>query len=74
MFPDGSYCEEWSYQRGECQPGDIMYNVIPDEVIPEMAISELYSDDDLAAAKAAIMDVVDNEWEVNVEMQDVSYL
>ena len=21
MFDDGSYCEEWSYQRWECQPG-----------------------------------------------------
>ena len=25
-FNDGSYCEEWAYQRWECQPGEIMYN------------------------------------------------
>ena len=74
MFPDGSYCEEWSYQRGECQPGEIMYNTTSNDVVSEVAISEIYSDDDLAAAKEAIMDVVDNEWEVEVEMLDVSYL
>jgi len=22
VFPDGSGCEEWAYQRGECKPGD----------------------------------------------------
>jgi hypothetical protein len=37
MFDDGSYCEEWAYQRGECQPGDIFYNTldVEDYVLPE---------------------------------------
>lgn len=21
LFPDGSYCEEWAYFRGQCKPG-----------------------------------------------------
>jgi hypothetical protein len=39
MFADGSYCEERSYQKGECQPGEIFYNTLDDEnvdfVLPE---------------------------------------
>ena len=45
MFEDGSYCEEWSYQRWECQPGEIMYNTVEDENIdvelPEWAKTSL---------------------------------
>ncbi len=77
MFADGSYCEEWAFMNGECQPGEIIYNMVIDDIIPnsEMdTLSNLYSEDDLAKAKAAIMDVINNEWEVTVDVQDVSYL
>lgn len=74
MFDDGSYCEEWSYQRWECQPGEIMYNTISDEEIPEPTVtSGIYSEEDLAAAEAAIMNVIDNEWEVKVESVELAY-
>ena len=33
MFEDGSYCEEWSYKNGECQPGEIIYNTVDEENI-----------------------------------------
>ena len=113
MFPDGSYCEEWAYQRGECQPGEIMYNTVwianPaavycaeqgwESVINEdeewnqywvcrfadwsevdeweyyranNPVSELYSEEDLAAAQAAIESRV-NEWEVAIESLEVTY-
>lgn len=50
MFEDGSYCEEWSYQRWECQPGDIFYNTIGEEdyvdtVLPEWAKTSLTSEE-----------------------------
>ena len=49
MFPDGSYCEEWSYQRWECQPGEIFYNTIDDEnidfVLPEWAKTSLTNEE-----------------------------
>ena len=40
MFEDGSYCEEWSYQRWECQPGEIIYNTISDEEVSEEVSEE----------------------------------
>lgn len=49
MFADGSYCEEWSYQRWECQPGEIFYNTIDDEnidfVLPEWAKTSLTNEE-----------------------------
>ena len=49
MFEDGSYCEEWSYQRWECQPGEIMYNTVEDEnidtVLPEWAKTSLTNEE-----------------------------
>ena len=49
MFEDGSYCEEWSYQRWECQPGEIMYNTVEDENIdvelPEWAKTSLTNEE-----------------------------
>ena len=45
MFDDGSYCEEWSYYRWECVPGEIMYNTFDAEDIgyelPEWAKTTL---------------------------------
>ena len=73
MFDDGSYCEEWSYQRWECQPGEIMYNVIPEDVIPESTDSVIYTDEELSAAETTIENVIDNEWEVKVEGLNLSY-
>ena len=49
MFEDGSYCEEWAYQRWECQPGEIMYNTVEDEnidtVLPEWAKTSLTNEE-----------------------------
>lgn len=80
LFDDGSYCEEWSYFREECQPGEIMYNTIDDGFIDDVeqktdwnGSSEVYSQEDLQAAVDAIMNVVENEWEVKVEMQELFY-
>ena len=73
MFSDGSYCEEWSFKNGECQPGDIMYNTISEDVIPEPTGSLMYTDEELSAAEAAIMNVIDNEWEVKVESVELAY-
>ena len=75
MFDDGSYCEEWSYYRNECQPGEIMYNTISDEEIPEPSVSasELYSEKDMLAAQDTIMNVINNEWEVKVEWVELVY-
>jgi len=77
MFDDGSYCEEWSYQRWECQPGEIMYNTISDdEFIDDVEqkadwnwTSEIYSDEDLQAA----VDKIVNYFDVKVEMQEITY-
>jgi hypothetical protein len=81
MFEDGSYCEEWSYFRNECQPGEIFYNTISeDEFIDNVEYkvdwngsSEVFSHEDLQAAVDAIMHTVNNEWEVSVEMQEIFY-
>lgn len=77
MFDDGSYCEEWSYQRWECQPGEIMYNAVSeDEFIDDVEqkadwnwTSEIYSDEDLQAA----VDKIVNYFDVKVEMQEITY-
>lgn len=76
MFPNGSYCEEWSFKNGECQPWEIIYNTIPEDTTSESNISssELYSEEDLAAAEAAIMNTVNNEWSIKIEMKELSYL
>ena len=31
MFDDGTYCEEWSYYRNECQKWDTFYNMVNSE-------------------------------------------
>ena len=49
MFEDGSYCEEWAYKNGECQPGEIIYNTVDDENIdvelPEWAKTSLTNEE-----------------------------
>ena len=40
IFDDGSYCEEWAYYRGECQPGEIIYNTVSDEENAEEEVNE----------------------------------
>jgi putative hemolysin len=81
MFDDGSYCEEWSYQRWECQPGEIMYNNVSDEwFIDDVeqktdwnGSSEIYSNEDLQAAVDTIINTIENEWQVEVEVNEVFY-
>jgi len=69
LFDDGSYCEEWSYFRGECQAGEIIYNTVEENSL----VSELYSDEDLAAAEAVIMNIINNQWNVKVESVELAY-
>ena len=77
MFPDGSYCEEWAYQRWECQPGEIIYNAVSeDEFIDDVEqkadwnwTSEIYSDEDLQAA----VDKIVSYFDIKVEMQEIFY-
>ncbi len=74
MFPDWSYCEEWSYYKAECAPWEIMYNTVSDDVIPENTENiSSYSDEDLNAAEATILNVVNNERQVKVESFEVVY-
>ena len=74
MFADGSYCEEWSYFRDECQPGEIMYNTVDEEITVEPATtSQTYSEEDLAAVETAIRNVIDNDWLVRVESVELAY-
>lgn len=124
MFEDGSYCEEWSYFRWECQAGEIIYNTVEEEPVmwianpasvycveqgwesiimedeewnqywvcrfadwsevdeweyfrannPAEWTSELYSEEDLAAAEAVIMNVINNEWNIKVESVELAYV
>ena len=77
MFADGSYCEEWAYQRWECKPGEIIYNTVSDDgFIDDVeqkadwnGTSEIYSDEDLQAA----VDKIVNYFNVKVEMQEIFY-
>ena len=72
IFNDGSYCDEWSYYRNECQPGEIIYNTVSDEEVVEETTSETFSEEELNAARSAIMNAVD-EWEVRIESFNVDY-
>ena len=86
MFEDGSYCEEWAYQRWECQPGDIFYNRVSGDVIEENDSDEEdkyavdywesndYSLEELSSAVKTIMNTVNNEWNVKVDMKEIRYL
>jgi hypothetical protein len=67
MFEDGSYCEEWAYKNGECQPGDIFYNTVAE------VEEALYTEEDLAAAIDTINNVINNEWLVKVENFEATY-
>ena len=76
MFNDWSYCEEWSYQKWECQPGEIFYNTIDDGFIDDVeqktdwnGSSDVYSQEDLQAA----VDKIVNYFDVTVEFQQIFY-
>lgn len=82
MFDDGSYCEQWSYFRKECQPGEIIYNTIDENIVEDVeantyeidyGTSDIYTQEDMEAAVAAIMNAFENEWEVKCEMHKLAY-
>lgn len=82
MFDDGSYCEQWSYFREECKPGDIIYNTVDENVVEDVeanayeidyGTSDIYTQEDMEAAVAAIMNAFENEWEVKCEMHKLAY-
>jgi len=80
-FDDGSYCEEWSFYRGECDKGEIIYNTIRDDEETtdggyrvNLGNSELYSEEDLSSAVSAIMDTFNNAWEIKCEMKKIEFL
>jgi hypothetical protein len=69
MFDDGSYCEEWSYQRWECQPGEIIYNTNSEEEIISGEIIETpeISDEEIDTNNENTVEATENV-EVNAEM------
>ena len=77
MFEDGSYCEEWAYQRWECQPGENS-DITAEPAEPTYEInygaSEIYSEEDLKSAVNAIMNVFNNEWDIKCDMKKLNYL
>ena len=79
LFDDGSYCEEWAYFNGECNPGEIIYNTVSDETVVDdyevdYGTSDIYSQEDLDSAVATIMDTFENDWEIKCEMKKLAYL
>ena len=36
LFEDGSYCGDEAYAKGECQPGEIIYNTVEEVVAEEI--------------------------------------
>lgn len=78
-FSDGSYCEQWAYYNGECQPWTTIdienLQVTPEPIGFEVDYwtSEIYSQEDMDSAIAAIMNVFNNEREVKCEMHKVYY-
>lgn len=69
MFDDGSYCDEWSYYRQEwCEKGMIMYNTLDE------GTSSLYTEEEIAAGTETILNYINTEWEVPVEIKDITYL
>ena len=41
LFEDGSYCGDEAYAKGECQPGEIIYNTVDEEInAEEEAVAE----------------------------------
>ena len=57
MFDDGSYCEEWSYNNGECQPGEIMYNSV-EELIGMPNPASVYCEEQ----GGELIPMADEEW------------
>ena len=40
LFEDGSYCGDEAYANGECKAGEIIYNTVEEENLPEEVAAE----------------------------------
>lgn len=69
-FEDGSSCEEWSFIRWECKKWDSLKSK---EYEIDYGTSDIYSQEDMDAAVAAIMNTFENDWEVRCEMHKLTY-
>ena len=79
MFSDGSYCEEWSFMNGECQPGDIMYNTISEEEVvaeEDVVAADLstHTPEEIDGASSVITNYFENEMTVDVDVLAIDYL
>lgn len=73
LFEDGSYCGDEAYAKGECQPGEIIYNMVEEEmnaeeeavaeeVLPEeVAVEEEVAPEEAVAEEAVAEEVAPEE-------------
>lgn len=62
LFEDGSYCGDEAYAKGECQPGEIIYNMVEEEMnAEEEAVAEEVLPEEVAVEEAVAEEAVAEE-------------